>query len=107
MKDERAAKEAVEASAAEAAAEAERLVAAARSAAAGELQEEVEARRKLDEELAAVRGQLGAATTATEAAKAQLQAYQITADQKRAGLLKEKVDIEVRLCVPGRRKLCV
>ena len=56
----------------------------------------MDSRTRVDDDLAAVRGQLAAANTAAEAAKAQLQAYQISAEQKRNVLPKERGDIEVR-----------
>ncbi len=70
-------------------------MAEAREAAEQDAQREVECRRGVEEDLAAIRAQLASANTAAEAAKAQLQAYQITAEQKRNALQKERADVEV------------
>ena len=70
-------------------------VASARSESRAEAQAEAESRGRVEGELAEVRVKLEEANQATEAAKAQLQAFQISAEQKRAALQKERADVEV------------
>ncbi|KAK9815009.1 hypothetical protein WJX73_004719 [Symbiochloris irregularis] len=97
FKDEKAAREAAEAQAAEAAQQTEKRVAAARSDAEARATSDAEAKRLVEEQLEEVRTQLAAAAAATEAVKAQMQAFQISADQKRSALQKERADVEGKL----------
>ena len=96
LQEERAAREAAEARADSARAEADAEVASVRESLGAESAQAAAARGSLEKELEGLKVALAKAQTATDATRAQLTAEQIQAQQRIAGFEKTKQEIEVR-----------
>ena len=101
MQEERAAREAAEARADAAHAEAGQEIAALRDSLGAESAQQAAARESVEKELEELKVALAQARTATDAVRAQLTAEKIQAQQRTAGFEKTKQEIEVPHCVCG------
>ena len=95
MQEERAAREAAEARADAAHAEADQEIAALRDSLGVKSAQQTAAREAVEKELEELKVALAQARTATDAVRAQLTAEKIQAQQRTAGFEKTKQEIEV------------